>query len=69
VELLFQGIWVRKVLGGLLVENGNEFLRGRWNRYGTLADDGFRFDFLVVDLFVGAVVWPEAGAFEREAGK
>jgi len=46
------------------VETGAEL-----GELGTLANDGFSFDFLVVDLFVSVVVWAEAGAFERQAGK
>src|SRR6266446_5491426 len=59
LQLFFERSWIGQILRRLLIEQANEFLgRGR-NGDGALANNSLRFNFLVVDPFVGVVVRPE----------
>src|SRR3979490_1530098 len=52
-EPLLKGIGVRSVLRRLLVQIRDHFLRGRRNGHSALENDGFCFDLLAIDAFIG----------------
>jgi hypothetical protein len=59
MELFFERSRVRQILRRLPIEHADELLGGGRNGDGALANDSLRFNLLVVDPFVGVVVWPE----------
>ena len=64
VELLFAFVFGR----GFFQSGQQHFCAGQ-HRYGVLEDDVFGADFFAVEIFVGAIVGAECGAFEGDAGK
>src|SRR5580704_3518485 len=63
----------RLIFGRFLLQVGDELLRGRWHRHGTLEDDVLGSHVFFVKLFVCAVVWAdgrpgEGNASEETAG-
>ena len=68
-DRLLQGLRVGGVFRRLLVQVRNHFLSGGRNRNSPFKDDGFGFDLLPIEAFVGVIVGANRRAFQREAGE
>src|SRR5438270_9416049 len=69
MRVLVVRAWIGNILRRLPVQVADQLVR-RWRyRHRTLEDDGFSFELLVVDLFVGIIVGPNSRAFQRDTGE